>query len=207
MSDKVSVSWGSPVKLRDLVLNDDHRTNPEWRGKGIYAHFREFEGRARELTYIGRALGSPSLWQRHLDHYLNLIGGRYQIPSIHPEDSAWSICTGQRCSRDELERTFQTIGDCQRFTTIVQRAFEYAEHITVWLGVISDSPDGSAIKQAEGELIFALQPLENATGKVARPAPGPFCFEHRFVGGLPWGCATYGDMLSKVIPNHRLLPL
>lgn len=151
--DGFTCEWEGPYSFRQLLESSDHQI--KYASAGVYLWVDQDPRAAKQLCYVGRAMGKTTLWIRQWEHYTALIGAQYQLPAI-PE--ANELAWGMKYSDPNV---VATVFDYQRYIALVRRGFDYAERIRIWLCRLKDP---EVAKTIERQLIWQFQPDDTMRG-------------------------------------------
>jgi hypothetical protein len=156
--------WSNRMPLAD-VPKWTRRTRPADIpiGAGVYVWTITPPGcpEGEYLAYVGCATAKTTVWKRIIDHYINLVSGRYIIPKEFRESNdQWSI------DWDDAE-VRSVLSDSEKFVEIVRQGFRVAGASTISAAPLPASlVDAHAV---ERQLLWDLQPFETTSG--TRTAP------------------------------------
>lgn len=144
--------------FRDFVADD--RLEAEFSRPGVYIWIEE-TAIGHHLSYVGRAGGSPSLFQRQRQHYANMIGGLYTIPKEYrSEDHDWVPNWSDSDVADVLLNP-------HRFHKLVGDGFAYAEKCQIYLATLNSLDEA---KLVERQLLYDLRPTGTKWGLSTPPS-------------------------------------
>lgn len=190
MGGCVEIEWSRGFTYKELLGDESLKVSyTRERPIGVYVHLDHRKGR---VAYVGKTEGSPSLWMRQFQHYVNTIGGLYLIPSVSKDgDYVWR-------PGPDVQETIEAVLDPDKYRRVAELAFEYVQHVRIHLCPL---PDTESAKRVERELIYWLQPLDTVRGTKSAP-DSTISLVHL--------CSQFPELslLSKKDrPNHILQPL
>ena len=149
--------------------------DPQMRAKyscsGVYRWDEVGDGR-EICAYVGKASGSPTLFQRHVQHYMGYIGGTYSIPGEYRRSGKpWALDV-----RDEA--VVSTLLNKEQFVLLIEEAFEYTQKLKIFLAC---TPPES-VSVIERNLLYQLRPTRTTWGTLTAPGQ-PLEISHR--GAFP----------------------
>jgi hypothetical protein len=159
-----TLTWTLGVGM-DEVVKREAPIDPVYNGSGVYIWVVALPVGGELLSYVGRATGSPTLWQRMRQHYSMQIGGGYMMPAeFIPEDylpdmGYWAVDWRSASVR-------QTLADEQRFLSIVHAGFEFVKKTTIYVAAVARE----AVRDVERHLLYDLQPVHTTPGTKSQPA-------------------------------------
>lgn len=115
------------------------------------------DGEREQIAYIGKASGAPSLFQRHVQHYMGYIGRTYSIPAeFRKSRTPWALDT----SKPEVMRALL---DKEQFLLVVADAYEYIKHLRIFFARV-DAADTALL---ERQLLYMLKPIRTTWGTLS----------------------------------------
>lgn len=147
---------------------------------GVYVHIDNRPG----VAYVGKASGSPSLWLRQYQHYVQFVGGLYLLPAEAGDTDNYAWHPGP-----DIEGNLNTVFNRALFGKVVDLAFAYVPNISIHLCPLKSDE----AKTAERELLWALQPRDTVRG-TRTPPKQDVSFVHE--------CRNFTD-LQKRLRNDR----
>ena len=155
---KVTLHWQGPFTLPKFLQSVEY-TN-EFKGKsGVYL-WTEPDDVGKVLTYVGCASGKPCLWIRQFQHYMNLIGGQYNIPAEFRHDKQqWGL-------KYENEICKRVVFDLEQFKMLAADAFAYVERTRIF---VCPWP-AAEVETIERNLLWDLQPRDTTWGTRTPPS-------------------------------------
>jgi hypothetical protein len=111
------------------------------------------------IAYIGKAGGSPTLFYRHLQHYMGYLGGTYTIPKEFRNSSEdWML----DIKKDEVQ---STIFNLEKFKAVVEEGFLYAKKLSIYL---APAPT-EKVADIERNLLYQVKPTRTNWGTNSKP--------------------------------------
>jgi hypothetical protein len=163
--ETIELNWEGPFTFESLLKPGCKSDDPEhprrkYNCAGVYIwETGDEENGDREVHYVGKATGSPSLWLRQCDHYIYQIGGRYLIPAEFTSNSKeW------RCDFKDPE-VIETLFDEIAFKKVVSDGFNYSKLIRIYFAKI----DPGKVGVVERNLLYDLRPPYTKPGTKSEP--------------------------------------
>lgn len=153
----VTLLWRGPFSFEELLRSAALRA--EFSCAGVYL-WKEQQGADQNIAYIGKAGGSPSLFSRHVQHYMGYVGGSYSIPAeFRAKVSEWSLDIQNAAVLD-------TILDVERLKRVIEDGFAYVRKLSIYLAQVA----ASDTRTVERTLLFTLKPIRTKWGTLSRPS-------------------------------------
>jgi len=153
----LTLLWRGPFGFEELLRCPDLRA--EFSCAGVYL-WKERQDTDQNIAYIGKAGGSPSLFSRHVQHYMGYVGGSYSIPAeFRSEGSEWSLNVQNPAVLD-------TIFDLERLKRVIEEGFAYVRKLSIYLAKVA----ASDTRTVERTLLFTLKPVRTKWGTLSRPS-------------------------------------
>jgi hypothetical protein len=155
---EIELIWDGPFTFHDLLKNENNRK--KYSCSGVYL-WKEVSDGKTVIAYVGKASGSPDLYQRQFQHYVSQIGGHYVIPTAYrsKKEKDWS------CDRNNPE-VLDIIFDKEKFIEIVSDGFSYINHLEIFLAPVSSN----LVNIVERNLLFDLKPIRTKWGTKTEPS-------------------------------------
>lgn len=180
------ISWTGPYKFKDFF----EETNFErFKKPGLYL-WKEWDLKREKaiITYFGKASSKTTLLGRLQNHYCLQLGltylipdkrltrdNPYYVPVFDPQykDTFYNLNDRQKIIRNNMKN----VQDKEEVIKIVNKGFEYANSIDIYIGTVKDSegknyegPDLSKkLKELEAIFLYHIKPLRTKMGTVNPP--------------------------------------
>lgn len=189
---KLAINWQEPCQLKDVVKVGTY--TDDWTCSGVYLWLHADAenppaAEARNIAYVGRALGSPNLLTRLREHYLCFLGGLYCVTTTRADGSTYEYVPRQ-WNQDDFQ---EVINDEERFMQLHRDGRKLADSYWVSVARYSDLQgdhglaERELLSRLESQLIYSWQPAENTRGKKSAPSD-PLELEHV---NPPWVQLTF----------------
>lgn len=171
-NEQLKLEWHGPYSLRDLLrgegkLKKEPKKDFHTAGVYLWTEAREIEeGHPQDvISYVGKASGAPTLWQRQAEHYLLLVAGYYRLPKAWspPEWKSKNCSWAANFSDPEV---LDVLFDQTRYLNLVKHAFEYASQVSVHLCPC----DAALVMNIERNLLYDLCPKDTTRGTKSEPS-------------------------------------
>lgn len=170
-NERLMLNWFGPYSLSDLLLGNGEgreETIKEFCRPGVYlwTDFRDIEeGKQQEvISYVGKASGAPTLWQRQAEHYLHLIGGYYKLPKAW-SPPGWKSNNGSWAANFGDPDVLDVLFDQSKYLGLVKKTFEYATQVRIHLCPYA----AERVKDIERNLLYDLRPKDTTWGTQSEP--------------------------------------
>ena len=150
---------------------------------GVYIWVETLPTGKRQLSYVGKATLSTTLWGRHLQHYASLVGGLYSIPKEFGDGTNHWVPDWSK--RDVASIMLEE----SLFLKVVEAGFKRAVATEIYLCPLSGEVDLAAI---ERQLLYELKPSGTKRGTMSPPKVG-LEIEHQ---NIPW-CVRVKDKIGS----------
>lgn len=154
----VTLKWYGPFSFRSILT--DQAFKDRFRVPGVYLWTETLPGGEKQLSYIGKATRSTTLWGRHLQHYASLVGGLYNIPGEFTDSKEDWIPDWSK------ETVATTMLDMNRFMKVVEAGFARAEVTEIYLCPL---PESVNLEHVERQLLYDLKPTGTKKGTISPP--------------------------------------
>lgn len=163
MQEVMEIRWQGPYTFEKLLRTPDLNRKEKFGRPGVYLRIETPENKDPRLAYVGKAIGSPTLYQRQIRHYFNMISGRYMIPKDFRKN-------GQRWSPSVKAdgRTVDVLLDRDRYLELVEEAFTYAQACLVYFF----PAEKEICANLERNLLWQFQPTMTKNGTKSKPVNG-----------------------------------
>lgn len=168
----ITLLWHGPFSFREILTEQGIKN--EYSVPGVYIWTETLPKGSRQISYVGKATKSTTLWRRHLQHYSALIGGIYNIPK---EFCSW----GSAWVPDKQKReTVEMVLDRERFKEVVDAGFNRAAATEIYFCRLSENEPG--LVKIERQLLYELKPTGTKRGTIS-PTKNSFSIIHE---NTPW---------------------
>ncbi len=154
--ETLTLKWHGPYKFEELLK--DPELERQFSCPGVYL-WKENNSGNEGIAYIGKAGGSPTLFKRHLQHYMGYLGGTYSIPKEFRRSSKeWVL----NLKKDEV---VSTIFDLSKFKGLVEEGFEYTKHLSIYMAKAPKEKTADI----ERNLLYSINPTRTQWGTKSKP--------------------------------------
>ncbi len=163
--NRLELKWHGPFSFSEIIKKEKESFDVS-EGGGVYLWLYRVDNNDT-IYYIGKSAGKPNnLYMRHFLHYMHFIGGLWNIPAGFPiGKSEWIPSPSPKINKDS-EVMVSTIFDKKKFKEHVDRAFTFANQLSIYLSPVEPK---NAISGVERNLLFDIKPMGTIQGTKTEP--------------------------------------
>ncbi|MFX0141786.1 MAG: hypothetical protein ACFFDN_49570 [Candidatus Hodarchaeota archaeon] len=155
---EIILNWEGPYNFKELICSNKLKNKYSCSGIYIWLFINEEKS---EVLYIGKTTGSPTLFERQIQHYMFYIGGLYKIPKEYRNiKKEWNFDI-------KLNEVKDTIINLEKFCNIIRDGFNFANNEK--FKIYFCRKDSSEVASIERQLLYDFKPKLTKWGTVTLP--------------------------------------